>query len=64
MGNTNSLTNARRSTSAKLAGLELPLAFQLSTISSAELAITRRAPAKARRRAVDKATRLASKGSL
>lgn len=58
---TQSLTTVRRSVSARLSGLELPLAFQLSTIAAGELAIERRAPAKARRRAVDKATRLASK---
>ncbi len=56
------LTSARRSTSARTRGLELPLAFQLSTIAAAELALTKNTKsAKAsRRRLQDKALRMAS----
>jgi hypothetical protein len=55
------LTAARISTSRKLAGLELPLAFQLGTIAAADLALTRETKsAKASRcRLVEKATKLA-----
>jgi hypothetical protein len=62
---TQSLPNARRSVSARLAGLELPEAFQLATISAASLSLDRTTvSAKAsRRRLIDKATRLASKVS-
>ncbi len=55
------LANLRRSTTAKLANCELPLAFQLATIAAATNALTRNTKsAKAsRRRLSDKATKLA-----
>lgn len=58
----NSLTQARRSTTSRTRGLEIPLAFQLSTIAAAELALTKntKSARAARRRAVEKATRMAS----
>jgi uncharacterized coiled-coil protein SlyX len=62
---TQTISNARRSVSARLAPLELPEAFQLATISAASNSLDRTTVvAKAsRRRLVDKATRLASKVS-
>lgn len=55
------ITTARRSTSAKLAGCELPLAFQLSTIAAATNALDRdtKAAKASRRRLQDKAMRVA-----
>lgn len=56
------LTTARRSTSAKLSGLEIPAAFAQATVSAALNAIDRKTvSAKAsRRRLQDKAMRLAA----
>ena len=56
-----SLTSARRSTSAKLLKAELPLAFALATIAAADNALSRdtQSAKASRRRLIDKATRLA-----
>lgn len=55
------LTTARRSTSARLVGTELPVAFQLATIAAADNALTRKTVAakSSRRRLQEKALRIA-----
>lgn len=57
----NTLSNIRRSTTLRTRGLDLPACFELATIASAVNALDRTTKtAKAsRRRAVEKATRLA-----
>jgi hypothetical protein len=58
----NALTSARRSTSARLRGIELPLEWQLSSIAAADLALTRGKDKRTTRRLVEHATKLASVG--
>jgi hypothetical protein len=57
-----SLATARGVVTRKLAGLEIPMAFQLSTIAAADNAFSRNTVSAkaARRRLLDKATKLAS----
>jgi hypothetical protein len=56
------LTTTRRSVSAKLRGLPIPLEWQLSSIAAADLALTRGKDKRTTRRLVEHATKLASVG--